>query len=689
MSIHFSCAAAAAISVLAHSTGNAADVLDPVTVTGSADAPAISPVHPEDLPALRDTADMLRDIPGVSGSRMGGHGIDPTIRGLSQTQLNILLDGAYIHGGCPNRMDPPTSYAPIASYEDITVIKGVQTLEYGGGGPGGTILFERVTPRFGDDEPLRGSVDAGYRENGEVWEVAGDIAGGTRSGFARLIASYTESANYEDGGGNEVRSAFDETSGTLILGYTPSDATRLEFSFEKQETRDLLFAGAGMDSPLADSDTYRLKFVSTDHIGPLAAMKAEVYRSDVDHVMDNYTLRTPVNPMMLMRAPSTSNTTGGRLVGEVDSSLGRWKLGIDVQDNARDAIRVNDFNDRLNSLMWPDVDTDQRGVFTELTHELNRSDRIIAGLRYDHVTSNAGKANVAAEMPARTPNELYAIYNNGAQAKERTEHNVGGLLRWEHDLASGLGTVYTGLSRTVRTADATERYMASNTMNETTPMGLAMRWVGNPAIDPEKHHQLEVGAQLQRGAWNLDASVYYNDVDDYILRDRAHLPAALGGNATIYRNVDATLYGMETTLGYRWSENWRSTVGLAYVHADNDTDDRPIAQTPPLEAVASLDYAVSTWEAGARIRAAAKQTRVDDDPLTGSGLDVGKTSGWGVLDLYGRYRLSAGARLDFGVDNVFDKEYAQHLNRSSAFDPIQVQVNEPGLSAWVKFNAEF
>ena len=47
--------------------------------------------------------------------------------------------------------------------------------------------------------------------------------------------------------------------------------------------------------------------------------------------------------------------------------------------------------------------------------------------------------------------------------------------------------LYAGLSRTVRTADATERFIASNA---STPND---RWVGNPLIDPEKHHQLELG----------------------------------------------------------------------------------------------------------------------------------------------------------------------------------------------------
>ena len=58
-----------------------------------------------------DGGEYLRGLTGVSGTRMGGHGIDPIIRGQSQTRINILLDGAYVHGGCPNRMDPPSAYA--------------------------------------------------------------------------------------------------------------------------------------------------------------------------------------------------------------------------------------------------------------------------------------------------------------------------------------------------------------------------------------------------------------------------------------------------------------------------------------------------------------------------------------------------------------------------------------------------
>ena len=688
MEFRLTCTAAAVAGALAHSAVAAeteeaqtieTEILGEVTVTAPILEPATLVIETEDLPAARETADLLRDIPGVSGSRMGGHGMDPVIRGLSQTQLNVLLDGAYVHGGCPNRMDPPTAYAPVTGYERITVIKGVRTLEYGAGGPGGTILLERVTPRFTTDEKWRGSADAGYRENGDGWDVAADVAAGSPAGFARIIASHSEADNYEDGGGNEVRSAYEDTTGALLFGYTPSNDTRVEVSAERQQLRDVLFAGAGMDSPKSDNDTFRLKFESVD-LGMLSTLRGEIYRSEVDHVMDNYTLREPANPMMLMRAPSTSDTTGGRLVTEVDSDIGRWKLGVDVQNNDRDAIRVNDYNDTLNSVLWPGVSIDQAGLFAELTHGLDDANRLIAGLRYDHVSADASRADEVPDMPKISPNDLYAMYYDGAQAEKRTEDNWGGLLRWEHDLAGGLGLAYAGFSRSVRTADATERYIASNAMMPSD------RWVGNPLLDPEKHHQFEVGVQLGQGAWTLDASAFYNDVTDYILRDRYH---QVGNNATIYRNVEATLIGGEVMAGYRWSDRWASTVGLAYVWAENDTDDMPIAQIPPLEGIATLDYTASKWEAGARVRFAAEQTRVDDDPLTGSGLDTGETDGWAVVDLYGRYRINDRVSLDAGIDNLFDKEYAQHLNRASAFDPVQVQVNEPGISAWIKVSATF
>jgi iron complex outermembrane receptor protein len=148
---------------------------------------------------------------------MGGHGIDPIIRGQSQTRLNILLDGAYIHGGCPNRMDPPTTYSAMESYDSVTIIKGSQTVCYGGG----TVLFERKPPRFETDKNYLVRFDTGYKSNSNTKEFSADVAAGSKLGYIRGIVGYQDADNYEDSEGNEVRSAFTNQSRNLILGYTP------------------------------------------------------------------------------------------------------------------------------------------------------------------------------------------------------------------------------------------------------------------------------------------------------------------------------------------------------------------------------------------------------------------------------------------------------------------------------------
>lgn len=684
MSLRFSRTAAAVLCALGAHAGHAAeptDLLQTISVESEVLTPAMTPINPQKLSAGRESAEALRDLLGVSGSRMGGHGTDVSIRGQSQTRLNILLDGAYVHGGCPNRMDPPTAYANTGNYEEVTVIRGVQTLEYGGGGTGGTVLFERVTERFEEDEGARGELEAGYRGNGSISDLGVDAAAGGEQGFARLIASYTDAHNYEDGDGNVVRSAYTESGQTLILGYTPTAQTRAELSLEQQRTDDQLFPGAGMDSQYADNDTWRIKLNSSEVGGSLARVAFELYDSQVKHSMDNYTLRP--NAGTRMRAPSTSDTLGGRLVATLDSELGRWKLGIDTQRNQRDADRFNDTLAALNSVLWPGVEIDQTGAFAELTHDFGGGNRVTGGLRYDYVRSRATRADVDPPGGPLSPNALYALYYGGARATTDEQGQVGGLLRFEHDLVGDGGTLYASLSRSVRTPDATERYIASNAGAPSD------RWVGNPQIRPEQHHQVEIGAVLRGSAWDADLSMFYNDVSDYILRDRF---SQAGNNATIYRNVAATLAGGEARLGYRFAPGWRGEVGLAYVYAQNDTDDRAIAQTPPLEALAGLEYTTDRLTAGGRVRAAATQNRVDTTSSTGiagQGLDVRETPGWAVLDLYARYDVGESFSIDVGVDNLFDHYYAQHLNRSNAFDPTQVQVNEPGRSAWVKLSARF
>ena len=670
-----------------------ANTLDPIIVK---DTVLINPnaSEPEYFNRSRgisaDGGDFLGQISGVSTSRFGGRGLEPIVRGQSQTRLNILLDGAYIHGGCPNRMDPPASWAALETYEKVTVLKGVQSLIYGGGGSGGTVLFERDSRGLAEEKGWHGRIGLSASDNNTPSDVSADVMLAGDKGYIRGIGEIKNVNNYKDGDGREVRSSFEHQQAGIILGLTPTQDRLFELSLEQNDFEDALYAGAGMDSPEEKGRIYRLRYEDKPVANWLDSIKAELYLSDVDHLMNNFSLRTPpeypsshpkAGEAMKRETPTTSKTTGGRLVLESETGATQWSYGLDVQRNHRDAA-LNNMDSGIAksiSLMWPDASVEQTGIFAEGTTSLSKVQRLKYGLRLDWVNSSASKTHIKPDFGPKTPNDIYQMYY-GITAKDKDETNVGALLRYEKDLNHDL-TLFTGLSRSVRVADATERYM-----NKWSPKA-NKRWVGNPGIESEKHHQFDVGLSREKGKTRWSGVLFYDDVSDYILRDTARGQAGIQQNdkADIYRNVDAELMGAE--LEGQWSLNTALdfSASLAYVHADNIRDNRPIAQIPPVNGKLQLDYEKAAWGIGSRMRFAGRQNRID--PF--SQQEVGETPGYGVFDIYGHYNINDTFNLRIGIDNLADKTYAEHVNRANLLDLESIKVNEPGRAIWAKVSMDF
>ena len=620
-----------------------------------------------------DGGDLITSLPGVSGIRMGGRAIDPIIRGQSQTQLNVLLDGATIHNACPNRMDPPTTYTSVDSYDLVTVIKGNRTVQYGAGGSGGTVLFERSWPTF-DEKGYQGDISSSYRSNGDRYELGADLAAGSEAGYVRFITHKASGNNYDDGDGNEVRSSYESLSNALLAGWQLDSYTRLEASFEKAEEEDVLFAGASMDSPFADADTSRLKLTRQFQSEFIHQMKLEAYRSEVVHNMDNYSLR-PAG-MTLRQAPSTSDTDGMRLTFDARFMDIDWTVGADLQNSDRVA-ELQDETGAVLRLLWPDAQIDQRGVFVEGEKVVNVDDVVKAGLRYDHISAEATRRDeVNAGL---SPQQIWALAGASAGAgEEKTEDNVGGFISWTHRLNKQY-TLDATLSRSVRTADATERYMA-----RVTPMS---DWIGNPELEPEKHHQLELSLQRKQEDTRWTLTGWYNRIDDYILRQSV---AAGMKDRDVYRNVSAELYGAELELNHQLSASWALVNALVWTVGNNLDDDTSLSRISPLELTSSLHYTHGQLKAGAALRLVANQ---NDVCLSGSancgGQDVRQTPGYGVLDMYTEYSFANGIHLLAGVDNLFDKAYTLHESRDDTVNPLSFQVAEPGRSLWMRVSKSF
>tara|TARA_B100001939_G_scaffold341876_1_gene352101 strand:+ start:291 stop:2420 length:2130 start_codon:yes stop_codon:yes gene_type:complete len=667
-------------------------MMEEVTVTGQmTDTPTLYIAIPKDsgLISPADGGDFLRTLPGVTGSRMGGHGIDPVIRGQTANQLNIINNGAYIYNGCPNRMDPPSSYADILTTDRVIVQRGYQSVQHGPGGSGGTVIFEHQPPEFDTGETFKAGLAAGYESNGDNVFTAADLAGKMGKGYVRATGHFRDAGNYEDGNGDEVRSSFTQYGGAIEAGFK-NETTEASLGLDYEKLEDVLFPGAGMDSPSSESYTLRGKLRhELAGGGSLKALEASAYYSDVDHLMDNFSLRD--RTMMFRASPSQAKTTGGKIVANLVLGQSELDLGVDLQNANHDGQRLgNDMTpDMLNfvqSILLPDTTVRQIGFFAENVAPMADRMRLKTGLRLDIVDASLDKADEITTMSMRrAPNDLYIKYY-GHAAEDQTEHNLGGLVRLEYD-ATDDSTFFLGLSRSVRTASATERSIASDMGNAPA---MNMSWVGNPFLKPEKHYQIDLGYGIRKTDWQLLISAYYDKVDDYIFRDHARAQAGIlvSDGATIYRNIDAELMGLEIEGHAKLSKHWHVSADAAWSYGQNEDLDIPLPQIPPLQGQMTLTYEQADWQLGGRLRAATKQTRIDDNPMTGSGRDTGETPGYVTVDLFGRYAIQKNVTLKAGISNLFDKTYADHLNRENLDTGAAVQVNEPGRSAYIRFEVK-
>jgi iron complex outermembrane receptor protein len=625
-------------------------VLDEVVVTVPAMAEPLTvvtdPKAPRQPVPAHDGSDYLKNIPGFSAIRKGGADGDPVLRGLAGSRLNVIMDGQYIQGGCGMRMDPPTAYVFPEVYDRVTVLKGPQTVVHGGGNLAGTALFERDTRPF-ETAGVRGYAGllaGSFNRNDQVV----DVTGGGRPGFVRFTGTRSAMNDYQDGDGRDVHSAYTRWNAGLVGGWTPDPDTRLELNVDRSDG-EARYADRGMDGVLFDRTGYGLKYAK-QNLSPLVQkFEAQVYHNYVDHVMDNYSLRTKTASMYMISNPDRA-TDGARVLGGLAATTSTaLTLGVDYQQNKHTLRTASNMAapPNINAVArTPDMTFRNVGVFTETDTALNARNRLVAGLRLDQLGVDNEKTT-----------------GSGALSSD-TDRTWGAFVRHEHALSSSL-TTFLGIGHAERPADWWER----STYNDFY-------------LEPEKSSQLDTGIVYAGGAWRAGVSAFYARIDDFILTR----------NDNTVRNVDATTYGIEADAAYALGGPWKLTGTLAWMRGENDTDDVPLAQTPPPEARFGLGYDDRIWSFGVLARIVATQDRVHVGYGSIVGQDIGATPGFTVYSLNAGWRPRKSVLITAGIDNVTDVAYAEHLSRAGAAVAGYVQttrVNEPGRSYWLKGSVTF
>lgn len=641
------------------------------------------PIQP--IPAT-DGADYLQSIMGFNAIQSGGTNSDVTFRGMFGSRIKILTDGTENLGACPSRMDAPTSYISPESYDRISVIKGPQTVQYANTGSAATVIFERQPEKLTQAKPYRGQASVLWGSFGRLDQNV-EAAVGDEKKYIRLNANRSESNSYQDGDGKTVPSSWERWNADVALGWTPDENTWVELTGGKADGESE-YAGREMDGAQFARESLGLRFEKKNITDVIKKIEGQVNYSYNDHIMDNFSLRTP--PMVemkhgdhVMKMPMpmdmqvTRRTLNSRLA--MTSEWDQWSLitGVDSQFNKHGGSMSSPTMPSMNIPFRQDMRFQSYGAFGELSYQLNPQNKIVTGARVDQVKVDDERADSKAQgfntqLEKTLPSAFVRLENENA----------------EHGLNS-----YVGLGYVERMPDYWELFSpehgnagSSNTFN---------------GVRPEKTLQLDLGFTQQQGAFNSWVSAYAGLIDDYILmnyHDHSHLHAGghgghgSGGITAGAKNVDATIAGAEAGVGYQFTDHIQADLSAMYAWGKNTSDNTPLPQIAPLEGRVNLRYVADKYTLGMLWRVVDQQNRVSLHQGNIVGYDLKPSAGFSTISLNGSYSLSKDVDLSVGVDNLLDKTYTEHLNKagSSGFGfASEEQFNNTGRNYWMRMSMKF
>ena len=652
-------------SVVFAAEADSAHILAPIVVTAQQgnDAHGLivhaDPKQPtQPIPAV-DGAAYLQSIVGFNQIKNGGANGDVTFRGMFGSRIKILTDGTENLGACPSRMDNPASYVSPESYDKITVVKGPQTVQYAHTGSAATVIFEREPEQLTSAKPYRGQASVMLGSYGRLDQNV-EAAVGDETKYARLNANRSIADSYQDGAGNTVPSDWEKWNADLALGWTPNEDTWVELKGGKSDG-EAVYAGRPMDGSKFARESLGLH-VEKKNIGDvIKKVEAQVDYSYNDHVMDNFSLRK-FNPADGMSMPMASNVARRTLNARVAMTQDWGKLqlisGIDSQKNEHTKRSGSLMSPYQNKARVGDMDFESYGAFGELSYAFNDQHKLVTGARVDQ-----------------------AKIDNLATDTERKETLPSGFVRIESELAEHVKT-YAGLGYVERVPDYWELFSTKYHQSAGTTFA---------DLENEKTAQFDAGYQYEQGAFKSWASVYAGLIQDYILV--AYTPTgSMGRLEAKSRNIDATIAGAEAGVAYQLTDQIQADISAMYAWGENITDHTALPQIAPLEGRFNLRYVQEKYNLGLLWRVVAAQDRTSYREGNIIGYDLEDSKGFGTLSLNGTYNIQKDLDLSVGIDNVLNKNYAEHLNKlgSSGFGYAATeQFNNIGRNYWARISMKF
>lgn len=619
---------------------------------------------------IMSAAHAAQNISGVGASYRSIDAPEVSIRGLGWERVPTQLDFLPLYGSCPARMDPPATYISPDSIANLTVVKGLPSVTYGSGGTGGRAMARTVS------NATQPTIDGFGADAGVLWNggrdgytsrIGGTVGNGKME--AGINANTTDLSDYESGDGRTVPAENRSHGASATLRFTPDANNGYFMNLNLHKVDHLDYPALPMDATDVTSRTFTFGSHHVLNRNRLKDIQWQAGYASSDHTMDN--AQKPNQPRADNSADTESETFGARMAsGWRFSDNAKWIFGLDGHHLNRDGRRTRVVKvappapGTYYDPIWPDADQGQLGLFTERAAELSNNQRLRLGLRADLISSAIGRGDEPTPFDPTVKDGYARYYGEDARDTDRNEFLLSGNALWEISQGDYIEW-FAGAGVVQRAASITERFYAY----APAPGGFQ---VGNPTLDPETKAELDGGIDVYCDSFEIGLHAYIAHVSDYILETEIGA-APNGAPVRGFVNTDALLAGGEVDGNWRLGDSWSVSFSAAYVRGRNIEDDRDLPLIPPVSGRLALrwDSVMQFYPWAETIfRAAAPQNHVDDlFPET-------KTAGWQVIDLRGGITLPGGFRLEVGIENLFNQDYAEHLSRTVPLPVGDLQAGE-------------
>ncbi|MBH79036.1 MAG: TonB-dependent receptor [Gammaproteobacteria bacterium] len=639
-----------------------------------------------------DSATLLRKAVGANIVSNGPLTGIAQIRGMSRYRINTQINGAVISAGGPNWMDPPLSYAPAAHLESLEVYRGIAPVGAGQESIGGVINAKTWDGEFGDGAlKLAGRARTGAHsvDNGTVLGAAVSLGG---EHHKLRLSGLTESADDAEFQGGKLlptryqRDRFDVGYGFRMGAHT------LQLDYGRSETGNSGTPALPMDIQYIDANLARIGWT---YASEAVEVQAKLHYSDIGHGMTNYHLRqAPMAEGMWRR-----NIAVGESLGfAVSARMGGWTVGVDGHDEVHDSDIDNPNNPMFFVRNFNHAERTVLGIFVEREQRFGDGWMAQLGVRYNNVSMDSDSVDATPAAMGMPPAVALRDRFNGAD-RSSTDHNFDWVVKVTYQTSMELA-YYAGLSRKSRSPSYQERFLWLP-MQATAGLADGLTYTGNLGLDPEVAHEVELGLDWEREGLLLAPRIFYRGVNDYIQGTAsADMPAlmfvqmmnAMNGAANPlplqFNNVDAKLYGFDVDWAYELNERWSLNGVVNYVRGKRDDVDDNLYRVAPLNAFVALNYTVGRWGVTLESFWNDAQRKVSD---TNGEL---RSSSYELFNLHGFWQISGNVRLGFGVNNLADKRYADHLGgvnrvRGNADLPVGERLPGYGRSAFARLDVEW